>query len=578
MLMFARTSLLALLSFSSITGFGQSATAPSYPKGYFRNPLSVPITLAGNFGECRPGHFHSGIDLRTNGVENLPVFAAADGYISRIKTEKGGFGHAIYITHPNGYTTLYAHLNKFYAPLQKHLRKAQYEKEKWDLDISFTPDKFPVKKGQQIAFSGNTGASAAPHLHFEIRDSKTEHPLNPQLFGFEVKDTKPPVISEIAFYRGNIFDRDVVSFTVAKKGETYKPLRSGNNAFPVSGDTVEVPAGKIGLGFTCDDFMEGSDNTITFRSAELEVDKTPTSSIFMDDIGYDVSRYLHGYADYYARQKFNKWIQLMFRQPGNRLPGVYASPLPEYGKFNIAPGEVKELILTLTDNSDNRSQVRLFIKGHESETVNRNERGCKPFYYERTNDHSSPNIRFSVDDRQLYDDICISVSTEPGDLSDRFQVHYPFVPLHHYTDLQIKSNRPLSEDLRSKVVLMYNDGKKDDAKAAQPIDNMWYKASVRNFGNYWLDIDTTPPVIRPLHKNGANLSHAAKISFIIKDATTSVRAFRGTIDGKWGYFEPHGSDFFYEFDEYCKKGRHELEMTAEDENGNKAVVKTTFIR
>lgn len=576
--MTARISFLVSLVFFSTITFGQGEVTPSYPKGYFRNPLNIPITLAGNFGECRPGHFHSGIDIRTNGEENLPVFAAADGYISRIKTEKGGFGHAIYITHPNGYTTLYAHLNKFYAPLQKHLRKLQYEKEKWDLDINFTPDKFPVKKGQQIAFSGNTGASAAPHLHFEIRDSKTEHPLNPQLFGFDVRDTRPPVVSEIAFYRGNIFDRDVVSFALSKKGDCYKPVRAGNNTFPVSGDTVEVPAGKIGVGFTSDDFMEGSDNTITFRSAELQIDRTLTSTIFLDDIGYDVSRYLHGYTDYYARQKFNKWIQLMFRQPGNKLPGVYASPLPDYGKFNISPNEVKELTLALVDNSGNRSQVHLFIKGRESEIVDRNERGCKPFYYERTNEHISANVRFTVDDRQLYDDVCITVRTEPGDLSDKFQLHYPFVPLHHYTDLQIRSNRQLSEELRSKVVLVYNDGKKDDAKAAQPIDNVWYKASVRNFGTYSLDIDTTPPVIRPLHKNGANLSRAAKFSFTIKDATTSVRSFRGTIDGKWVCFEQHGSDFFYEFDEHCTKGRHELEMTAEDENGNKVVVKTTFVR
>jgi hypothetical protein len=157
-------------------------------------------------------------------------------------------------------------------------------------------------------------------------------------------------------------------------------------------------------------------------------------------------------------------------------------------------------------------------------------------------------------------------------------MHYPYVPLHHYTDLQIRGNRLLSEDLRSKVILVYNDGKKDDAKAAQPVDNAWYKASVRNFGAYWLDIDTTPPVIRPLHKNGANLSRAGKISFTIKDATTSVRSFRGTIDGKWVCVEQHGSDFFYEFDEHCTKGRHELEMTAEDENGNKATVKTSFSR
>src|ERR1043165_64897 len=151
--------------------------AQKYPQNYFRNPLNIPILLAGNFGECRAGHFHSGLDIKTNGKENLPVHAAADGYISRIKMDKGGFGHALYITHPNGYTTLYAHLNNFVPKIQQYLRRQQYAKEKWDIDIQLTPEQFPVAKGQQIAYSGNTGSSTAPHLHFEIRDSKTEHPL-----------------------------------------------------------------------------------------------------------------------------------------------------------------------------------------------------------------------------------------------------------------------------------------------------------------------------------------------------------------------------------------------------------------
>src|SRR4051812_41234037 len=180
------------------------AQAPAYPQDYFRNPLGIPILLAGNFGECRPGHFHSGIDIKTGGHENEPVYAAADGYISRIKMEPGGFGHGLYITHPNGYTTLYAHLNDFAPAVQAYVKKEQYSKKHWDVDIQLTPDQFPVKKGQQIAWSGNTGASTAPHLHFEIRNTKTEHPLNPQLFGLPVVDNIPPLPAEVAFYNANI--------------------------------------------------------------------------------------------------------------------------------------------------------------------------------------------------------------------------------------------------------------------------------------------------------------------------------------------------------------------------------------
>src|SRR5262245_35924347 len=192
-----RNFLALLILYLPVNTFAQ---APDYPQNYFRNPLDIPILLAGNFGECRPGHFHSGIDIKTQGVENQVVRAAADGYISRIKMEKGGFGHALYITHANGYTTLYAHLNDFVAPVQKYVRERQYKNEKYELDIDLTPGQFPVKKGEQIAWSGNTGASTAPHLHFEIRDSKTEHPVNPQLFGFAIADNMPPVPTLLAIY------------------------------------------------------------------------------------------------------------------------------------------------------------------------------------------------------------------------------------------------------------------------------------------------------------------------------------------------------------------------------------------
>src|SRR4051812_21873328 len=167
-------SMRPLLFFTALFACSVSlAQKPDYPQDYFRNPLDMPILLAGNFGECRPGHFHSGMDIKTAGVENKPVYATADGYVSRIKMEPGGFGHALYITHPNGYTTLYAHLNDFIPALQQRVRQQQYAKESWTVDIQLQPGQFPVKQGDQIAWSGNTGGSTAPHLHFEIRDTKT---------------------------------------------------------------------------------------------------------------------------------------------------------------------------------------------------------------------------------------------------------------------------------------------------------------------------------------------------------------------------------------------------------------------
>ena len=145
-------------------------TESKYPKNYFRSPLDIPMSLSGNFGEIRPNHFHSGLDLRTNSREGLNIYAVADGYVSRIKVSPYGYGKAIYITHPNGYVSVYGHLSAYSGAIAEYIKKAQYEKESFEVELFPAKDEIKVTKGQVIAFSGNTGGSGGPHLHFEIRD------------------------------------------------------------------------------------------------------------------------------------------------------------------------------------------------------------------------------------------------------------------------------------------------------------------------------------------------------------------------------------------------------------------------
>ncbi len=199
-----------------------------YPKGYFRNPLNIPIQLAANFGELRNNHFHMGFDIRTNQRENLPVFAAADGYVSKIKIERFGFGRAIYITHPNGYTTLYAHLNKFFTGLEDFVTEQQYTEEKWEQEIELSPTQFAVKKGQLIAYSGNTGGSQGPHLHFEIRDTETGNNLNPWLFDMGLTDNIKPFIYRLYYY-----DR---RYSTYSSGPNAIAIKGGNGILFFAGD------------------------------------------------------------------------------------------------------------------------------------------------------------------------------------------------------------------------------------------------------------------------------------------------------------------------------------------------------
>ena len=184
-------------------------TPTVYPQDYFRDPLDIPMSLAANFGELRPNHYHMGLDIRTRHRENLPVHAAADGYIARVEIQPEGFGQAIYIRHPNGYTTVYGHLRQFTPALAAYVREQQYRQQSWQADLTIPPGLFPVKKGELIAYSGNTGGSQGPHLHFEIRLTAGDINLNPLLFGLPVPDHTPPVILRLAWYDRNqgIYDQ-----------------------------------------------------------------------------------------------------------------------------------------------------------------------------------------------------------------------------------------------------------------------------------------------------------------------------------------------------------------------------------
>lgn len=547
---------------------GQGGEMSLYPQDYFRSPLNIPILLAGNFGECRPNHFHSGIDIKTNGKENLPVFAAADGYISRIKMEKGGFGHALYVTHPNGFTTLYAHLNNFVTPIQKYLRKTQYEKESWAVDIILKPEQFPVKKGQQIAWSGNTGASTAPHVHFEIRDSETEHPLNPMLFGLPIIDTRSPVVTQLSVYDLNqsIYNQQAQFINVRKKGDAYSP----------ASDTIEVNTDKPGIGVNVNDYMNGSDNTLNFYTATWYLDGALQGSIRLDDIGYEETRYLHAYVDYKSKKQNGEWYQLLFRLPGNMLTHIYPTLSNPNSTFVLKDGNAHEARIELKDAMGNSSIVKFYIRAAATTMIP----DCpRMFTVNASNNFDHPNIRFTLGKEDIYDNVCFQFSnnTDEAGLSDRFQVHNAYVPVHKYFDLNLKPNKPVGFTGRDKVVLMYSDGKSEDGSAAT-FENGWYKASVRNFGTYWLATDTVAPTIAVAQKQNANLSKVKTLSIVVKENITSVKKFRAELDGKWLCFEPRGNTFFYTFDEHCPKGKHTLKIAVSDENDNSRNFEFNFTR
>lgn len=532
---------------------GNVSAQKNYPQQYFSNPLKIPMLLAGNFGECRPGHFHSGLDIKTEGRENLPVHAAAEGYISRIKLEPGGFGHALYITHPNGYTTLYAHLNDFSKEIQEFAHREQYARKSWELDIPIPPGKFPVKKGDFIARSGNTGGSSAPHLHFEIWDTQTEHPLNPQLFGFSIDDRREAVPAELAFYDADksIYEQTAQRASLQKSGMLY-----------TAKSAIRVPFGRCLIGIALNDYMNGSENTLSFYQIEWYWNDSLAGTLTLDDIGYDETRYLNACADYALHFETGTWYNSLFVTKGNKLDRLYQIKIPA-----LTLQDSNSLRIRILDNSGNVSTVQtsVFAAARSADTA-----VCSTIWTPADNKRfTTSGISAEFQAGTIYDDVCFYYEKQalPNSISALHRVHHAKVPVHKAFQLSLQADKAVPFHLRNKVCMRYSDGKDSSGKAAIFAEQRYYKASFRNFGNFWLETDTTAPLIRLIRQN------KSEIRLQISDRLTSVAKVRGQLKskGQWLCFERHGKEWFYVFDEYLPlKGINIIEVEAEDENGNKS--------
>ncbi|WP_157976985.1 M23 family metallopeptidase [Taibaiella helva] len=540
-----------------------------YPQGYFRNPLDIPILLAGNFGECRPNHFHTGLDLKTMEKENLKVYAAAEGYISRMSISHSGYGNALYITHPNGYTTLYGHLNDFFPELQRYLQQQQYERESWNGDFYLQPGQFPVKKGQLIAYSGTTGGSTGPHLHFEIRDTRTEHVLNAALFGLPINDTKAPVPKGVAVYSsGSIYEQQPVLYPILKV--------DGNYMIP----GITAMDTHVRLGVLADDFMEGSPNPLGVYSMKLYLDDVLQASWALNDINFDENRYVNAFADYRLKEDKKGWYQTLFRVPGNRIAN-YTFLNDADGALDISDGLTHMLHIELSDAAGNTAHIRGRITAGKSKpgTACKNWKAGQPY------ELKTHTLSFNAGEDALYDDLCFRYSEQasPKYYSAVVQLQDTRIPLHSNARLAIKLNRMLPFDLSSKLVFIHRikaaalPGNNPQDAAAVSFEHGWAKGNIRTFGNYYVALDTIAPLIVPLQKNTV-LTKAKQIRFKVTDNLTSVQQFRAELDGRWLRFVRAGNTYTYIFDEHCPPGKHRLVVTAADENGNSREYSLIFTR
>ncbi len=532
----------------------------NYPQGYFAWPVKAKIGIAANFGELRPNHYHMGIDVKTDQRENVPVIASADGYIAKVKIEPYGFGRCIYINHPNGLTTLYAHLNDFYPELEDYIKQQQYKAESWKIFLeNIPPDLFPVKKGDFIAYSGNTGGSQGPHVHFEIRDTKTDKVLNPLLFGMPIPDNIPPAVMRLAVY-------DRTKSTYEQTPRLY-PIKKVNGVFKTVPALIALPTDKVSFAITAVDRYTGSTNQNGIYQANLFDKGSAVVGFQIDSISYDETRYMNAHIDFKTKANGGPWLQHLSKLPGYNN-GIYKEAGGD-GVIDISNNEPHPIKVEVKDTEGNTTVVEFDIKSTGTTTpANVSSQNLfKPGYL---NVFENDKLSFYLDENKLYDSVHFNATpisaTHTGGIA--YKLHGGDVPIHTFYPIKIKNNNAINPE---RMVMKRWWGAKDDYAKAEPEEDGWFKSSFKAIGNIELYADQTAPTITPVgFRDGINAAKLNRIVFVIRDETDELQNFVAELDGKWLRFSnDKGKTFVYKFDEHCPPGEHELKISVEDCAGNK---------
>jgi murein DD-endopeptidase MepM/ murein hydrolase activator NlpD len=604
-----RTMLATMLVFCAFCSFAQIFPPADYPRGYFRDPLNIPMSLAANFGELRPDHYHMGLDIRTQRKENLPVLAAAAGDVVKVVIEPLGFGQAIYIRHPNGYTTLYAHLNAFFPALAAYISQQQYKLESWRVVVDIPPGLFPVKKGEFIAYSGNRGGSQGPHLHFEIRRSSDDTNLNPLLFGLPVPDKVPPVIRRLAIYDRDrsTYEQSPLVLAVHRLGTGGGHEGAGSTgmaAYGLASGLITVSSPRVSFAIAAFDTQSGSANPNGIYQATLYEDDQPLIGFQMDNISYNDTRYINAHIDYKTRATGGPFLQHLSLLPGYDSPTIYRSASsgrpaagslagkgPSDGVIDLSDGIVRTIRIEVKDAYGNTCQLSYRIRYQPASYVRTIPAAAgKEFYPGMLDGYETDDCAFYVGEKSLYDSVHINYSSSgtilslpgaPDIVSAVHTIGAPFIPLQEPLLVRIRPGKDQADVVagRDKVVMVCFEGHSMDVVKPE-WQGGWASGRFREFGNFQLVEDKEAPVITAVgFVDGAVMKKSGQIAFMVKDNLKAVRNFRGELDGKWLCFtNDKGAAFVYKFDEHCPSGRHVLKVTVEDVAGNRAVKEYSFTR
>lgn len=548
----------------------------NYPKNYFINPLNISMHLAGTFGEIRSNHFHTGIDIKTRGEEGLVVHAAADGYISRIAVSPYGYGNALYITHPNGFVTLYGHLSRYYTKIAVAVKIRQYAVEKFAVEFYPDANEIPVKKGDTVAFTGSTGSVEGPHLHFEIRKADNEDPLNPFLFGYKCADREAPIIKGVAIYPLD----DSASVNGSHRPlyfQTYKY----NNDYRLKMDSVISANGKIGIGINTFDIEDTDGNHNGVYSILLTDNNDTIYQSKMNELSFSTSHYVNGHVDYPEYIRNGATFEYSFLQDNDKL-NIY-SRLKSRGWINCKSENIHRLQYSVSDFNGNKTSLFFALNSTEIPiAVIKDSTKYQGFiYWKNAFEYHAAKMSIEIPAGAVFKNMPFHITVDSSNkrsISYEYNIEDRYTPLNTSFTLRIKPVAQLSDSLKKKVVMVCIDAKRC---LTGTWENGYYVANPRVFGRYALRLDVTKPIITPLNvHNGKDMSKDKSINFEISDNISGIGSFNGYVDGKWILMEyyPKKNLIYYTFDEHVPPGKHHFLLRVSDAVGNTDTYGFDFIR
>jgi|TARA_B110000046_G_scaffold146697_1_gene154069 murein DD-endopeptidase MepM/ murein hydrolase activator NlpD len=556
-----------LFFLASFTTFAQK----KYPNNYFRSPLDIPLKISGTFGELRNNHFHAGIDIKTNHRTGLKVYATADGYVSRIKVALWGYGKTIYITHPNGYTSVYAHLSKFGDGIQEYVKNIQYQKESYETGNMYPEEnKILVKKGEIIAYSGRTGGYVAPHLHYEIRDTKTEHIINPMLLGLKIQDSIAPRINKLIAY--SIGSNSRINRSTKKQSLSIK--KDTLNSYITSRISA---SGKIGFGINAYDFLGKESNKNGVYSIEMLVNGKRHYYHDLETFSFPESKYINLLIDYPHYASYKSRIQKTFLEKENKL-SIYKGLIND-GIIDVKEGFNYQVDIITKDFKGNTSSIRIPVIGLKSESILEQKNDTTNYKISKIKfqKFTKNGVTVAFPKNTFYEDVFIDFSVN-GTIAE---IHKPNIPLDKNFTITFDSIMYENSDIDNIYIANINNKRYPYYQKTRKRSNKLF-TTTKNLGKYTLLIDNLEPKIyNPNFKNGDWVSRLKYLTIKISDSQSGIKSYKAYIDDEWVLMEYDLKNKKLSYDFSDKKlvgSKHIFKLVVSDNVGNTNIYNSTFYR